>query len=470
MFVFLHCVIFFFCFFSVVILFFFVVCFFFFFQAEDGIRDRTVTGVQTCALPICAARVMRAADTGVGSTHDTSGTAIHTITFNASAVGGYRIDISQSRVGSVARSSDASNCDGQAHIGAVTGNSNVAFSSNTLTSSAPAVDINNGGGDAHTDLSQGGAAQLFRFSGGVTQGHSLSFTWSGSVRSNSCEASVRLGESSGTTAGCSVCGYPGNPSRTQSSDGHFITVSFTSLCGNGTVESAAGEDCDTGIAGSVCCGSNCKFLTSSTTSRGAADECDLAEVCSGTAATCPADAKKTAGTACSSDGNPCSVDQCNGSSNACTHTTAATAGTVCRTGSGDACDPTETCTGSSTSCPADVEQSSSFTCRAAGGECGLAENCTGVAGATCPADAKKPNGTACTDDGNPCTTETCNGSSNLCQHPPGNAGTVCRTGSGDVCDPDETCTGSSSTCPADVVQPNTFTCRSAAGECDLADT
>src|SRR5437867_3529313 len=27
-------------------------CFFFFFQAEDGIRDRTVTGVQTCALPI----------------------------------------------------------------------------------------------------------------------------------------------------------------------------------------------------------------------------------------------------------------------------------------------------------------------------------------------------------------------------------------------------------------------------------
>src|SRR5699024_12178992 len=27
--------------------------FLFFFQAEDGIRDRNVTGVQTCALPIC---------------------------------------------------------------------------------------------------------------------------------------------------------------------------------------------------------------------------------------------------------------------------------------------------------------------------------------------------------------------------------------------------------------------------------
>src|SRR5205085_6892754 len=29
-----------------------VCVFFFFFQAEDGIRDLTVTGVQTCALPI----------------------------------------------------------------------------------------------------------------------------------------------------------------------------------------------------------------------------------------------------------------------------------------------------------------------------------------------------------------------------------------------------------------------------------
>src|SRR5205085_3059842 len=30
--------------------------FFFFFQAEDGIRDLTVTGVQTCALPILFAK------------------------------------------------------------------------------------------------------------------------------------------------------------------------------------------------------------------------------------------------------------------------------------------------------------------------------------------------------------------------------------------------------------------------------
>src|SRR5207302_3307517 len=37
------------CFISVILIVFF---FFFFFQAEDGIRDFHVTGVQTCALPI----------------------------------------------------------------------------------------------------------------------------------------------------------------------------------------------------------------------------------------------------------------------------------------------------------------------------------------------------------------------------------------------------------------------------------
>src|SRR2546426_3467973 len=37
----------------------FTLYFFFFFQAEDGIRDYKVTGVQTCALPICRQSAMR---------------------------------------------------------------------------------------------------------------------------------------------------------------------------------------------------------------------------------------------------------------------------------------------------------------------------------------------------------------------------------------------------------------------------
>src|SRR5437016_8513522 len=40
---------------SVYFLYYISICcfFFFFFQADDGIRDWSVTGVQTCALPIC---------------------------------------------------------------------------------------------------------------------------------------------------------------------------------------------------------------------------------------------------------------------------------------------------------------------------------------------------------------------------------------------------------------------------------
>src|SRR5438034_11218654 len=42
------------------------IVFFFFFQAEDGIRDHCVTGVQTCALPISVYGVM-ASVMGVGA-------------------------------------------------------------------------------------------------------------------------------------------------------------------------------------------------------------------------------------------------------------------------------------------------------------------------------------------------------------------------------------------------------------------
>src|SRR2546427_2830941 len=47
------------------------IIFFFFFQAEDGIRDLTVTGVQTCALPIllgqCSGRIINIASVALPS-------------------------------------------------------------------------------------------------------------------------------------------------------------------------------------------------------------------------------------------------------------------------------------------------------------------------------------------------------------------------------------------------------------------
>src|SRR2546430_10108739 len=42
-------------------------CSVFFFQAEDGIRDLTVTGVQTCALPIYRQPVLVSGTDGVGT-------------------------------------------------------------------------------------------------------------------------------------------------------------------------------------------------------------------------------------------------------------------------------------------------------------------------------------------------------------------------------------------------------------------
>src|SRR5438046_5970978 len=45
---------------------FMVICIFFFFQAEDGIRDWSVTGVQTCALPISASCTRRFHLTAIG--------------------------------------------------------------------------------------------------------------------------------------------------------------------------------------------------------------------------------------------------------------------------------------------------------------------------------------------------------------------------------------------------------------------
>src|SRR5205814_7543941 len=93
----------------------------------------------------------------------------------------------------------------------------------------------------------------------------------------------------------------------------------------------------------------------------------------------------------------------------------------------------------------------------------------GTAGSCCTRTCLfKANGTACTDDGNPCTTDTCNGSSSVCQHPAGNAGAVCRAVAG-LCDVAETCTGTSSTCPANGFASSSTVCRAVAGDCDVAE-
>ncbi len=52
------------------------------------------------------------------------------------------------------------------------------------------------------------------------------------------------------------------------------------------------------------------FEDAGTPCRAAANECDLAEVCTGDSVACPTDRKRPNGSACSSDGNPCTNDVC----------------------------------------------------------------------------------------------------------------------------------------------------------------
>src|SRR5207237_7008717 len=113
----------------------------------------------------------------------------------------------------------------------------------------------------------------------------------------------------------------------------------------------------------------------------------------------------------------------------------------------------DTCNGSSSVCQ-HPPGNSGTTCRAAANECDNAELCTGSS-STCPNDTVKASGTACTNDGNVCTTDLCNGTvgSPLCVHNPGNSGTVCRAATSGGRDVAETGTGSTRTCPHDTSQP-----------------
>src|SRR5439155_1656233 len=122
----------------------------------------------------------------------------------------------------------------------------------------------------------------------------------------------------------------------------------------------------------------------------------------------------------------------------------------------------------STSCPPDTVKAPGTSCTDDGNVCtadvcNVAESCAGTS-ATCPTDTLKANGTVCTDDGNVCTTDTCNGSSAVCQHPAGNAGTVCRA-TVNECDLAESCTGTSTTCPTNVVKAAGTACTDDGNVC-----
>jgi hypothetical protein len=106
-----------------------------------------------------------------------------------------------------------------------------------------------------------------------------------------------------------------------------------------------------------------------TTCRASAGQCDVAEVCDGVSAACPADAKSTA--VCRASAGQCDLaDSCDGVGNDCPADAKSTA--VCRPATG-VCDASESCDGVSNDCPADAKAATcpvTYSCYCVAAACG----------------------------------------------------------------------------------------------------
>src|SRR4029077_13876819 len=122
------------------------------------------------------------ADTSAGSTHDTSGNAQHNVTFSAVAPGSYTVTITEQRLGDINLVNDTAGCNGSADTGGVGFGTNIALTSGNLGLADPGQ-IGNTGATQSQSISQSVSGTICRVSNTVTQNHSLSFTWNGSVRS-----------------------------------------------------------------------------------------------------------------------------------------------------------------------------------------------------------------------------------------------------------------------------------------------
>ncbi|HYD49257.1 MAG TPA: FG-GAP-like repeat-containing protein, partial [Terriglobales bacterium] len=165
-------------------------------------------------------------------------------------------------------------------------------------------------------------------------------------------------------------------------------------------------------------------------------DCDVEEVCSGTATACPADVKLTS---------------------------------LCRPSVGD-CDVEEVCNGTDAACPADVLRSDEYVCRTAAGACDVAEQCTGVSG-SCPQDEIRAAGEVCRAALSECDfIETCSGSSTECPSDvTAEAGVACGDGSATDCSQPDACDGQGS-CDARDLAAGTACGSDGATECDQPDS
>ena len=196
------------------------------------------------------------------------------------------------------------------------------------------------------------------------------------------------------------------------------SVMIAGVCGNSIVES--GEECD----GGACCSLTCLYESSSTVCRASAGDCDLAETCTGSSATCPADIKSTA---------------------------------VCRASAGQ-CDVLESCDGVNDACPANSFQP-------VGTSCDDSIWCN--TGETCSADSCQGGSAMDCSDGITCSIDSCNEANDVCDHDI----TGCECNDSSDCDDSNQCTDDTCTAQLTCVATNDDTNACNDGEwCTIGDS
>ncbi|HQN72400.1 MAG TPA: lectin like domain-containing protein [bacterium] len=248
------------------------------------------------------------------------------------------------------------------------------------------------------------------------------------------------------------------------------------LCGNGVVDTSAGEECEPGEG--PCCTSECKFVAVDTVCSSATHPCELDAKCTGSSGSCPENQPAENGTDCDLDSSLCTQDKCQGG--------------TCNAGVMVVCDDSkpctdDTCNPSTGTCQYVNDNSNSCT---DGNGCTVGDSCNSgscVSGAAANCDQNCTNnepGYICTcgsgyilnvdghtcDDINECTAGTDNCDANAtCANTTGSFTCTCNSGysgSGTTCSDINECTLGTDNCDANATCANTtgsFTCTCNSG-------
>lgn len=226
-----------------------------------------------------------------------------------------------------------------------------------------------------------------------------------------------------------------------------ISILFNAVCSIDSDSDGSSSSPEPACIDGECCDGG-DFVDEGTVCRAAANECDVAEVCTGTDADCPEDGFIAAGVACTSDGNDCTLDTCDGNGE-CVNDPAPPDGDECTLNGYDgtcddgSCELTGACAAGGVPLPAGT------LCRAAAGVCDVAEVCNGVS-PDCPADVVSSSQTICNPSDGFCDIpDYCNGTSKMCPSDQKKSSTVICRASTKQCDPAEYCSGTGDACPAD---------------------